>query len=101
MWKESLGKPRMCMAEASGPQSEAMKSKGGEGPAVAPPGGLMGPQKLVQYWVKQSDGSYSWSPWMPRVSLKAYQTELSLRCPECGEPLLKQRRSPFRSKKVD
>jgi len=38
----------------------------------------------IQYWVKQSDGSYKWSDWMLKGSDMAQQVWRDLQCPECS-----------------
>ena len=91
---------RMCAAETSEARGKATKAGHGEAEGVLPRPGLLSPQMLIQYWLKQSDGSYGWSPSMPLVSRQAQQIEFNLQCPECGEPMLKQRSSSSRSKRA-
>lgn len=62
----------------------------GGGPIGGPPGpgmmGMMQPMNL-QYWVKQADGSYAWTPWMLGGSPQAMQMDQSLTCTKCGKSL--------------
>ena len=61
------------------------QSGGAAGPAGGPPGmGMMQPAS-IQYWVKQEDGSFGWSPWMLAGSPQSQQMERNMICPECGE----------------
>lgn len=79
---------RMHAAETTEAQGEATGAKPGEEQGVLPRPGLLAPPMLIQYRLKQSDGSYGWSLWMPLVSRQAQQAEFNLQCPECGSPLL-------------
>ena len=66
-------------------EGEAMVAQhGGPGPGYAP-------ASEIQYRVKQSDGSYAWTEWMPRTSLQAQQIYLyNLVCTKCGANLYGQ-----------
>ena len=60
-------------------------NRAGGGPGAAPAMGMMGlPPMEVQYWLKQSDGNYAWSDWMPAGSPQARQIDANLKCTECG-----------------
>lgn len=51
------------------------------------PGGVLPQPWHIQYWVKQEDGSYAWTPWMFGGSPQDMQVEQSLVCTKCGESL--------------
>lgn len=64
---------------------EAMKAQGGGNvPPMMMMGGAGFPQD-VQYWLKQSDGSYAWSEWVPLGSQKALALQNQYVCPKCGK----------------
>lgn len=44
---------------------------------------MMLPPMVRQYWVRQADDSFAWSPWMSAGSPEATQLEREMRCPEC------------------
>ena len=58
--------------------------EGAAGPAgVAPELGMM-QRKSLQYWVKQPDGTFAWSPWFLAGSPQAMQMESNMVCSKCG-----------------
>lgn len=63
----------------------------GGGPAAGPAGLMMQPMD-IQYWIKQDDGTYTWTSWMPAGSPQTMQIEQSLICTKCGKGLSYLRR---------
>ena len=49
--------------------------------------GIIMRPKEIQYWFKQADGSYGWTPWVPVASPAAMQFEMNLQCNKCGASL--------------
>ena len=50
--------------------------------------GMQGPSPMeIQFWLKQGDGTYGWSDWIPAGSLEIRQYYVSLQCSECGADL--------------
>ncbi len=72
---------RVRLTEQGQAQYQEIKAAGG------PTRRMMMLPKESQYWVKQTDGSYGWTPWMPAGSPAAMMLVRSLTCSECGERL--------------
>ena len=68
----------------------------GQAPAAGPGGPGMGMDMMrpmdIQYWLKQDDGTYTWTPWMSAGSPQTMQIEQNLICPKCGKGLSYLRR---------
>ncbi len=83
---------RVRLTEQSQVEREKIKA-GGTQQEGGPPS-MFGPISTmmmlpveVQYWHKQADESYGWTPWMDAGTLAAIQFEGSLSCSECGARL--------------
>ena len=60
----------------------------GAGPDGSPLGFSMTPPMYHQYWVKQEDGSYTWTTsWLLAGSPQSIQIDQNLICTECGQSL--------------
>lgn len=46
--------------------------------------GRSAPPMDAQYWIKQADGSFAWSPWVEISSPQAAQLRAVLQCTHCG-----------------
>ena len=74
---------------------QSLKSKQKElGSTQALPGALgvdpwMMPME-AQYWLRQSDDSYGWSPWIVMGTPEAMEIRNALECPNCGAKLIRR-----------
>ena len=86
---------RMRLTEQAQAQREAMRKQAeAAGKPISSPLEFMMLPMDMQYWVKQPDGNFGWTAWMPARSPEAIQTQRDLRCSNCDALLFP---SPSRS----
>ena len=84
---------RVRLTEQSQAKREEIEAAGGRQEQdrrpsmIGPVATIMMLPKECQYWTKQTDGSYGWTPWISAGSPAAIQCERKPPCSECGAGL--------------